>query len=263
MVISKVFAKLEELFSRPWVNPFLTAYVNFRLCKLKDAIKMPIWIYGGAYLDCLNGTCEFPNGSHAGQVKMGMMGARFSAPKGRTFLMLKDGSCIRFYGTCLILLDVNIRLTNNALLEIGDNVLINDEARLYAEKRISIGEGTRFAFGVQVLDTNFHYMIDIEKNTISRKNKPVVIGKYNWLGNKCSIMKGTRTADYTIVSSGSMLNKNYGDEPNSIIAGTPGKIIKGNMQRVFSFEDEFKLNAIFDNTDDNFIPVPSFLSEKK
>lgn len=249
---NKLFSKIESILCRPWVNPFMTIYLNFRLCRFKDAIKFPLFIYGGCYLDNTLGKISFPNGCYRGMVKIGCMCAKFGAPKGKTFICLSKGSLIIFHGPALFLIDVAFRLSENAVVEFGSDILVGDDVKIMAEYRIQIGNGTRIAFGSKFLDTNFHYMVDLESGSVRRKNKEIIIGCFNWIGNGVSIMKGCCTPDYAIVGAGSVANKNYGNIPNIIIAGGPAKVIKEGVQRIFDFEKEREIDDFFKNSNEDF-----------
>ena len=58
--------------------------------------------------------------------------------------------------------------------------------------------------------------------------QPITVGKHVWFGCRCLILKGVTVADDCVVAAGSLLNGAY-TIPNSIIAGTPAKIVKENI----------------------------------
>lgn len=99
--------------------------------------------------------------------------------------------------------------------------------------------------------TNSHCTVN--ENSIVKKNTvPVIIGNYNWIGNRVVIVKGTETKDYTIVTTGNLLNKNYmkldNNENYSMLTGTPAKIISHGMKRIYSVSVEKQIKKLFDST---------------
>lgn len=247
MSINEFLSRVESKWYNPWLNIIATIYLNFRLCKFKDAIHLPIYFYGRVFLDCTMGRFEFPNGVHAGMVRFGINAGHFSAPKGRTYLEFKEESKVIVHGNCLFCIDTSLRLTMGAVLELSDKVRIGDSVKIMCENYIFIGENSVAAFDSQIIDTNFHYIEDLETGEISRKNQPVIIGSNNWIGNRTSVMKGTHTPDWCIVGSGSILNKDYGNESYCIIAGAPAKIVRKGRKRIFDLSLEYAVDEMFQN----------------
>ena len=245
MSINEFLSRVESKLNNPWLNLFSTIYLNFRLCKLKDAIRLPLFFYGDVFLDCTMGVFEFPNGVHPGMVKFGVNSGHFSAPKGKTYLYLKESSKVIVHGDCYFSIDVALRLTESAVLELSNKVRIGDSVKIMCENYIFIGENTDITFESQIIDTNFHYIEELDTGSIARKNQPVIIGSNNWIGNHTSVMKGTHTSDWCIVGSGSLLNKNYGEEPYTIIAGIPAKIVRKERKRIYDLDSENSLDNIF------------------
>ena len=102
------------------------------------------------------------------------------------------------------------------------------------------------------MDTNVHYLKNIKTGKISKSFAPIYIGKNCWINQGSVITKGTIIPDYCIAARNTFLNKDYSKicEPNSILAGSPGKVIAKNMQRIFDFEEETRLNKYFKENND-------------
>ncbi len=243
--MNEFLSRLENWLHKPWLNVISTVYLNFRLCDFKDALKFPLFFYGRVYLDCTLGKFIFPNGAQRGAVRFGMIRGHFQAPKGRVFLCLKKNSKIIIESYCSFSIDTTLRLTEGAVLKMGESVRIGDAVKIMCENEISIGAGTEITFESQVIDTNFHYMVNKTSGKILKKNKPIKIGCRNWIGNHTTIMKGTLTPDDCIIASNSLLNKDYGSQSNVMIAGTPAKIIGGGMARIYDIQSEFTLDQKF------------------
>lgn len=248
-LFNKIFGKLEHIFFQPWLNPFATFYVNFRLCRFKDAIKMPIYIYGKACFENLKGNVLFDCAVKSGLVTFGRDLGHFSASLGKTYLFLEENTILTFKGNSAFALYTSLRLSKGCQVIIGKNVVFGDGVKIMSEKFISIGENTRVAFGSQIVDTNFHYVKDIETGVVERKNGHVIIGSNNWIGSNSKVTKGTVTQSWSVIASGSLTNKKFESE-NIIIAGSPGKIIAQNKCRIFDVEFESKLNKYFESNEE-------------
>lgn len=240
-----ILRKIESKITGPWFNPFMTIYINFRLCPIKNAIRLPIFIYGTVWMDLLSGKIIFPDKCYKGMIRIGKDLGHFSSASNKTHLFLADNSKLIFHGKASFAKGCSIRLTHNAVFESFGNTTFGDDVKIMAENYICIGEHSRIAFGCQIIDTNFHYILDLETSSINRKSGKVIIGANNWIGNRSSIMKDTVTPDWCIVGSGSLLNKNYGDESFIILAGAPAKIVKRNKKRIYDLGIEVSLDERF------------------
>ena len=58
--------------------------------------------------------------------------------------------------------------------------------------------------------------------------KDVKIGNHVWIGYRVLINKGVIIPENTIIGTGAVVTKAF-DEPNTMIAGVPGKVVKRNM----------------------------------
>lgn len=238
------------------LNIIKTFIVNFNTLPFKTAIKLPIFIYGKLDIYNLMGTIDFVNCKISrGMIRMGANKEFLSNNKGASLIILSENSKITFEGACEISSNFLIRTGVNAHLHFGSNVFIGANNKIVCIKNISIGEGTRIGFESQLIDSDFHYTYNIEKNMVNIREKEIKIGKYNWIGNRTSISKGCQTSDYTIVGSSSIINKNYTNQDKAypLLIGSPAKIVDNNIRRIFSLEIEEKLLHHFsiENSDKN------------
>jgi acetyltransferase-like isoleucine patch superfamily enzyme len=65
-------------------------------------------------------------------------------------------------------------------------------AKLIAVESVILGDFARFGSESQIMDTNFHQMIDTTTGERYKVTQPVVIGSYNYIGNRVSVMPGTK-----------------------------------------------------------------------
>ena len=75
------------------------------------------------------------------------------------------------------------------------------------------------------------------------------------MGNTTFIKKGVKTPDYFIVASpNALLTKDYTSmPPYSVVGGSPVKLLKSGIRRIYNGEIEAKLNKHFKATLDNTV----------
>lgn len=237
-ILSRICGSLEARLNQPRLRILRTVYFNFRTLPFKQAIKLPIFIYGRVHLFMLNGKVEFEKTSiKCGMVKIGKNAESFSLFDNSGFISLGDTrSKIVFEGPASIALNCKLRVVAGEL-RFGKYAYIGSGVRLICNgSNIYIGEYSRIAFETIVMDSGFHYVYNSNKKVIRRCVNPIVIGAYNWIGNRATIFGGCRTKDFTIVAAGSLVNKDFTREEGEfmMLAGQPAKLIATGIKRVFS-----------------------------
>ena len=144
-----ILENIEYHWSQPHYNIFKSLYINFRCLPFNIARKLPIAIYG---------KCDF--------------------------YQLKGK--IRINGP--IANDYHIRLGNNAQLNIGAYTFFGGNIRIISTTNIKIGDYSRIAYDSQLVDSNFHFVYNSIKHQTAPFYKEIIIGEYNWIGNKTSII---------------------------------------------------------------------------
>ncbi|MBN2782303.1 MAG: acyltransferase [Campylobacterales bacterium] len=143
--------------------------------------------------------------------------------------------------------NVEIRMTDNAKLKIGDNVILDSYVFLQLTKpnprviledyvgigrncivaskgNIFIGKYTQIGPYCQINDQGHSFKKDkliIEQDAII---EDVKIGQDCWIGSGVRILKGVTIGDGVIIGAGSVVNKNI--PSYEIWAGVPAKFIK-------------------------------------
>lgn len=143
----------------------------------------------------------------------------------------------------------NITIEKGATLSIGNNVYVNNLTKIYCFNEIVIGALTRLSWECQLYDTNFHY-ISNENGQIKRADGRIVIGDGCLVGNRVSLQKGTVIPNHSIVASNSLVNKDFDNCPNSIIAGCPAKIVRKGCVFVNNYIIEHQLDDFFAKNSD-------------
>lgn len=216
-----------------------TVYVNFKTQKFGSAIKFPIII----------GKCVKLR--HCGEIIL---------PHDVSFRMLCVGihhlvvdsnsniSIIENYGK-IILQDKNVRIRTgvkirtdkNATLKIGENVDIGANTVIIANERIELNGNIRISWNCQIMDTNVHYMKNLDTGEIIDKTMPVKIGSYVWIGNHVIINKGVTISDGVVIASNSMVTHSI-EECNVVVAGIPTRVVSHNQRIILDPQEELILN---------------------
>lgn len=123
-------------------------------------------------------------------------------------------------------------------------MLLQNRCKIHCAYYITIGCYSRFSWETQIFDTNMHYLVD-ENGYVKNNKGDIVIGDYCWVGNRCTIQKGTRLPDYMVVASNSVVNKDFTTKEFGVIAGIPAQYIKGGYKRLLDFRIERMLDKYF------------------
>lgn len=244
----KLVNRIEFCLSQSKPNILKTVYFNFRTLPFRQAIKLPIFFYGKVRFFMLDGKAVFEDTElKRGMVKIGKNRDFFCGFKKSSFVYLGTGSQIVFHGPCSVSNDCVLRVEDNATLDLGQYSFVGGDVKIVCTQKIHIGDFTQIAYESQLIDSNFHYVLNDTHHTVSRLNGEIEIGDYNWIGNRCSIRKGTHTDNYSIVCENSILNKDYTSTEHTpvMIAGQPAKVLKKDAKRIFSLSLEHKLGDFF------------------
>lgn len=131
---------------------------------------------------------------------------------------------------------------NDCELSIGDNIHIEyDVCISLAEPfaKCKIGDHVRIAEKVRIFAADAHPIIDINTGKVinyGQGKRCLTVGNNCWIGLYSFLGKNTILPDFTIVGAHSVVTKKF-DEPYTIIAGNPAKIIKRGVKRIDIWEE--------------------------
>lgn len=219
------------------VNWYKSVILNFKTQQISKAIHFPILVYGKLKISKLTGKWILNGPIEFGRVRIGYNSDQFSASKGSAMLNL-TGKII-CEGTFWCSVDVLLQVSGK--LELADGVFFGNSAKLRCNKYIYFGIGSRMVSECQAFDTNFHFTRDIHTGKIQKPDGEIIIGNFCWIGNRCTLSKGTKLPDYTMVASNSLCNKDFTDCEivAPLIGGIPAKTIgTGGIVRVFDIREE-------------------------
>jgi maltose O-acetyltransferase len=135
----------------------------------------------------------------------------------RVWFLYFAGAKFKKINTVIIRKGVFIEFPKN--MYFGEGVQVNRNTYFASNAKITIGDYTRFAIGVQIVTVGHEGRYN-EIDTLG----PVVIGKSCWIGSNAVILKKVTIGNFVTIGAGSIVNKSI---PDSVIAaGVPAVIIK-------------------------------------
>ena len=216
---------------------------------------MPIVALRNTHLESLSGKIVLNCPASFGLVKLGFFNTDFvSWRESRTYLNVSG--TIEINGWIQFGVGSKLIVDKGATLSFGDNTCIGSNTKIICREKISIGPRFRAAWDTQIMDTNFHYIKDTLSGKVNKRTAPILLGANNWIGNRCSVMQGTRTNDYFILASNSMANRDYTQivPPFSLMVGCPAKLLRGNVCRVLD-KEEREISKLFEGSNQTAVFV--------
>lgn len=195
-------------------------YVNFRVLPFMQAVRLPIIVSRKTKLQSLSGKVCLEK-VETGMIRIGFGNMQMLDYRYDRTLLCIEGT-LTFKGKCKI--GMASRLMVYGHLELGENFLISGDATIICAEKISIGNNSTLAWESIVMDTDHHEIYDASGSCIN-PNQKVIIGNNVWIGARTMILKGCRIPDGCIIGANTTLTKSF-DEAKSIIAGTPPRVIK-------------------------------------
>lgn len=218
-----------------------TLYFNFKHFPFHQAKRLPVIFYKGAYATIRDGgrivlTKAF--WKNRGKVYVGTPTMDFEYQCERTYLNISNGY-VEFNGTA------DFRRGNmvevKGVCVFGNDVVFGPRCRTRVHNQLNIGDVVRIAHETQIFDSNFHYVEDVENPGFRPISRPVSIGSNVWICNRSTVQSGAILPAQVIVASNSLVNKNYSNlHPNSLIGGSPAKLIKEGISRVWDTKRELE-----------------------
>lgn len=219
------------------VNWTKTLYFNFKKFPFSIAKKLPVFFYGKVKFTSISGKIEINASIRKGMIGFGQSYEMNTIHRGTAEINIQG--TVVFNGHVQFGKDYFIVIKPNGYCEFGHMSSLASNGKLICTERIVLGNYARFGSECQLIDTNFHKMINIKTGEIYKMTAPIKIGNYNFISNRVSIMKGTKTADYCTIASNSLCNKDYSlFGEHILIGGVPVKLLKNNISRDWEGEKE-------------------------
>lgn len=116
-------------------------------------------------------------------------------------------------------------------ISVGSGLSIYRDVHIVAKngKDITIGDECMFAREIMIRNNDGHVILDRKTGELLNPPEDIVIGDNVWLGMRVLIFKGAVIPKGSVVGAGALVNKKF-DEENILIAGTPAKKIRSDIE---------------------------------
>ena len=139
---------------------------------------------------------------HDGSFAINYFAPRHS--KSEAHVRLDKNSVLEIDKSTTMYFSASIELKPDAKIFIG-SAAINCFTRIVAAKSITIGHGVLIAPEVIMLDYDFHDILD-ENGVPTNPPRPIVIGDHVWLTSKCTVIRGSKIGDGSVISANSVVS---------------------------------------------------------
>ena len=219
------------------VNWIKTVYFNFKKFPFETAKKLPVFFYGRVKFTSIKGEIQIDGKIQKGMIGFGQPYELNSAHKGITEIFILGK--LTFKGKFQFGKDCFVFVGENAVCELGNMASMASGGKIICTEKIALGDYARFGSEAQIIDTNFHDLVDTQTGGKLQKSAPIFIGNYNFGSNRVSIMKGTQTPNFCTIASNSLCTKDYKSlGENILIGGIPAKLIRNNISRDWEGEKQ-------------------------
>ena len=135
-------------------------------------------------------------------------------------MTIEKGSSIRIGRNASIRRNLSLIAKNGGCIEIGHDVFMNTNVSITALSRVEIGDRTRIANNVVIVDHDHDYMHGYRGYITA----PVIIGSDVWIGANAVILKGTSIGDGAVIAAGAVVAKSV--PKGAVVGGVPAKVLK-------------------------------------
>ncbi|HFU3949625.1 TPA: hypothetical protein ACGO2P_002115, partial [Streptococcus suis] len=203
-----------------------TVYFNFRYLPIKYAVKMPIKIRGNVRTKLKKGDIIFQDDSnvYAGMLKLGYNGTPFISQNNESCIIIQGGGRLIIGSNVVIGEGFNIYI-DSGTLTFMDDVYCNKNLLIQCVNQITVEEQALIGWGVAIRDTDGHIL----SGNIEKKNSKIVIGRKSWIAADCTVLKGTRVSQGSVIGTKSLVLGLQMAETNCMAVGIPAKIKKRNI----------------------------------
>ena len=233
------------------VNILATLWFNIKAFGLIKGLRLPVYIYGPVKLRHI-GKIDIKCPVRRALWVIGLNHRSVVAP----FTMFDNQGVIEVYGS--VYLNFGSTLSNHGTIVFEGKNLIGNKTDIHIYQRLEVGCNVSIGFDSRIMDSDMHYVVNVESRRVYSNTAPIRIGRYNWFGSNTFIKKGVVTPDYLVVASpNALLTKDYSNlPPYTVLAGAPAKPISQSIRRVYNFHNEQQISQFFkENRNASFYQV--------
>lgn len=219
------------------INFIKTLYFNFTAFNLKNAVKIPVLVGYNVKLYEI-GRIDFLESIKPGMLSLGVKrfeGIDDSSQK----LMFRNRGIIEIGNRIKIHPGARLLIGSKGLLKIMGKNTIGCHSRVVCHKGITIGINSGCSWECQLMDTDFHFVIDLEAQKPLKRRAPIYIGNDVFIGNHCNVSKGSKIPNGSILSSWSNVSGSFIKKgENLLISGNPAKVIDYNFTMTHAWDSD-------------------------
>lgn len=228
----KFTAKLRLYWKINWIK---TLYINLKLFSFKEALKLPVIVFGSCRITSLTGKFIVNVPIKTGLITFGHPFEIFKKAAFGTELFFDGVWTVN--GSICFGIDMKLYIASAGFFEHGNLCTVSAQSKIFCSQKIVFGDYVQIGDESVLLDTNFHDLYDLKENKVIPKSGTIHLGSYVYTGMRGTIKSGTLLPDHTLVASNSLCNKDYTSFGNNIlIGGIPAKFIKNEITRDWESE---------------------------
>lgn len=229
------------------INIIKTLLLNFKLFSFKDAVRLPIIVYGNYtifdFMSLSRGQMVLMCPCRMGVVRLNRR-IGYNIGSGLRGSLCLHGKII-IKGFCDIGQGCNISIRENALLQIGEDLTISGNCKINVYKKIMLGSKVFIAWNTHLHDTDYHYIIRDNK-IFNNREDTIEIGNKVWIGHDVTVAKGTSIPSDCIVASHSLVKGRFPyQEGGMLLVGIPAQIKCSNIKPINDFQIDLIINDYF------------------
>lgn len=217
-----MFQRIKHLFMLLRLVPS-SIYFNFKYLPVKQAIKIPIFIYKPDFQRIRGEVKITANHIFTGMIRLGMRSTCLFPNNG---IMWNVEGRVVFKGTCSIGNDSNILCGASGKITFGENFIATGGVRIASYRNMTFGDNVLIGWGSVILDTDFHPLYDINKGEYKKACGDVFIGDSNWFACYCTVLNSVTTPENCVFGARSLVTRSCNYLPNSLYVGNPVKLVK-------------------------------------
>ena len=220
-----------------------TLYLNYRCLPFKDAVKLPFIVMGSTSLCGIKKkNIKIEGTVHTGMIRVA---AQKTSKRGlpvnrKTSIIVDNGGSITFCGDTSIGAGTSV-CAHGGKIRLGNKFSCNINCFLYSMESIETGSDVLLGWNINIRDNDGHPLY--QNGEIINPNKGVRLGDRVWIASYVDIMKGVCLADGTAVGTRSLVTKSF-PQPNTLIAGSPAKIIKEDIIWDYEFDKRCLIDQV-------------------
>lgn len=201
-----------------------TLYFNFHYLPFAQAVRLPIWLHNAKLVNT-SGLVEISGGVKCGMIRLG----HFSVPLyPNDGIMWENRGKVTFCGNASIGNSSKICVGDRGHLVFGVNFGASAALKCICYNKVSFGTDVLIGWDCLVSDNDFHTIFVDGKR--SKGFGEIRIGANNWIAMQSLILKGAAAPAYCVLSSRTLLNKDFTSEGERILlAGQPARVVRRNV----------------------------------